>query len=341
MKLITFAVPSYNSQDYLANCVESLLKAGDDCEIIIVNDGSKDKTAEIADEYANKYPDIVKVIHKENGGHGSGVNAGLKNATGMYYKVVDSDDWLDGEAIKVFMEKLREHVKNNDYADLYICNFVYDHVEDQTTYVSHYRKKFPVDRFFTWKEIRPLRLWKMLLMHSLYYRTEALRATGVVLPEHTFYVDNIFAYQPLHGMKKLYYMDIDLYHYFIGRSDQSVNIANVVKRYEQQIRVMDLMFKAHTYDEIRSMCRQERKLSYHILRNILMNTAFFTMAEDSPQRRALLKKMWQDLKERDKKLYRKMKYRSTYALLNPMPWKMKGWVTTASYKFLCKHVKLG
>ena len=65
------------------------------------------------------------------------------------------------------------------------------------------------------------------------------------------------------------------------------------------------------------------------------------MAEDSPQRRALLKKMWQDLKERDKKLYRKMKYRSTYALLNPMPWKMKGWVTTASYKFLCKHVKLG
>lgn len=84
MKIISFAVPCYNSAEYMRKCVDSLLSGGEDVEVIIVNDGSKDGTLEIARGYAEKYPDIVKVIDKENGGHGSGVNAGLKAATGLY-----------------------------------------------------------------------------------------------------------------------------------------------------------------------------------------------------------------------------------------------------------------
>ena len=98
MKYITFTVPCYNSQDYMERCIESLLPGGEDVEIIIVDDGSKDATGEIADYYERQYPSIVKAVHKENGGHGSGVNAGLKRASGMYFKVVDSDDWLDETA---------------------------------------------------------------------------------------------------------------------------------------------------------------------------------------------------------------------------------------------------
>ena len=100
MKKITFTVPCYNSQDYMKRCIDSLLVCKEEGEIIIVDDGSTDRTGEIADEYAKEYPDIVKVIHKENGGHGSGVNAGLEAATGTNFKVVDSDDWLDEERIK-------------------------------------------------------------------------------------------------------------------------------------------------------------------------------------------------------------------------------------------------
>ncbi|MDE6373846.1 MAG: glycosyltransferase, partial [Clostridia bacterium] len=85
MKLITFAVPSYNSQDYLEKCIDSLLTGGDEVEIIIVNDGSTDATARIADAYAEKYPEIVRAVHKPNGGHGSGVNKGLELASGLYY----------------------------------------------------------------------------------------------------------------------------------------------------------------------------------------------------------------------------------------------------------------
>ena len=96
MKLLSIAVPCYNSEDYMRHCIETLLPGGEDVEIIIVDDGStKDRTAEIADEYAAKYPGIVKAVHQENGGHGEAVNTGLRNATGLYFKVVDSDDWLD------------------------------------------------------------------------------------------------------------------------------------------------------------------------------------------------------------------------------------------------------
>ena len=98
MKLLSITVPCYNSQDYMKNCVDSLLEGGNLVEILIVDDGSKDDTAKIADEYAAKYPEIVKAIHQENGGHGEAVNTGLKNATGLYFKVVDSDDWVNKDA---------------------------------------------------------------------------------------------------------------------------------------------------------------------------------------------------------------------------------------------------
>ena len=89
MKLLSIAIPCYNSQDYMESCIESLLVGGEEVEILIVDDGSSDRTAEIADDYARKYPTIVKAIHQENGGHGEAVNAGIRNATGLYFKVVD------------------------------------------------------------------------------------------------------------------------------------------------------------------------------------------------------------------------------------------------------------
>ena len=106
MKLLTITVPCYNSQDYLDRCMESLLVGGEDVEILIVDDGSTDRTAEMADAYAQKYPAIVKVIHKQNGGHGSAVNAGIAGATGLFFKVVDSDDWVKEESYYEILQAL-------------------------------------------------------------------------------------------------------------------------------------------------------------------------------------------------------------------------------------------
>ena len=223
MKLITFTVPCYNSAAYMSHCIETLLPAGEDAEIILVDVGSKDDTGKIADEYAAKYPTIVRVIHQENGGHGEGVNQGIRNATGMYFKVVDSDDWLDDDALAQVMDVLRAQASAEKPVDLVMANYVYEHVADNTRNVVDYTGILPEGRVFKWSEIGHFPPNKNILMHSVIYRTEVLRKSGMVLPKHTFYVDNIFVYQPLPEVETIYYLNLDLYRYFIGRDDQSVN----------------------------------------------------------------------------------------------------------------------
>lgn len=341
MKLISFAVPSYNSQEYMRKCIDSLLTGGDDVEVIIVNDGSKDDTLKIANEYAANYPDIVKVIDKENGGHGSGVNAGLKLASGLYYKVVDSDDWLDAEALKQLLETIKRHQSENTLPDLYITNFIYDKVYENTRHVSAYGDKLPEGVICGWDKLKKFKYSHMMLMHALLYKREKLLESGTVLPEHTFYVDNIYAYKPLPYMQTVCYLNLDLYHYFIGRSDQSVNKANFVKRYEQQIRVMLCMTDSYTWDEIKKMPKGLKRYMWHSLEALMMTTLLFICAECSPERKKALKAMWKHIKEKDRALYKKLRHRSYATVVNYLPWRLRGWLMCLGYDILCKKVKLG
>ena len=153
MKLLSVAVPCYNSQAYMRNCVDSLLEGGDLVEILIVDDGSKDDTGKIADEYAAKYPNIVKAIHQENGGHGEAVNTGIRNATGLYFKVVDSDDWVNAEAYHAILDKLQEITGGPQVLDMMISNFVYEKQGAKRKKVMKYTKYMPEGRIFTWKEM--------------------------------------------------------------------------------------------------------------------------------------------------------------------------------------------
>lgn len=341
MKLISFTVPCYNSQAYMEKCIDSLLTGGGDVEIIIVNDGSKDNTIDIANAYAQKYPDIVKVVDKPNGGHGSGVNAGLKIATGIYYKVVDSDDWLDTDALKKLLDTIKEHQAAGRLPDLYITNFIYDKTIENTKYVSSYEKMMPENEFFGWDKVKKFKLSHMLLMHALMYSREKLLESDTWLPEHTFYVDNLYAYKPLPYMRSIFYLNVDLYHYFIGREDQSVNIKNFVKRYEQQQRVMRLMIDAYSWDDLKKMPKGLKRYMWHNLEVILMNTIFFTCAACDKDRKKALKEMWTHIKERDKKLYKKLRHSSYATSVNYLPWRLRGWVMTKGYFILCKKIKLG
>jgi glycosyltransferase involved in cell wall biosynthesis len=236
MKKISFVVPCYNSEDYMERCIDSLLVGKEDVEIIIVNDGSKDKTGKIADRYQKKYPTIVKAIHKENGGHGSGVNTGIKNATGKYFKVVDSDDWLDKDALIKLLDKINEMESNKNEADLIVCNYVYDHLYENKQRTMSFNNVFKENEICTWNDLGHFKVSQYMIMHSLIYKTKVLKKSKVVLPEHTFYVDNIVAYQPLFSVESIMYLNIDLYHYFIGREDQSVNESVMVGRVDQQIK---------------------------------------------------------------------------------------------------------
>ena len=148
MKLLSITIPCYNSQDYMEKCIESLLVGGEEVEILVVDDGSSDRTAEIADAYAEKYPTIVKAIHQENGGHGEAVNAGIRNATGLYFKVVDSDDWVNKEAYISILKTLYELLRVPETEDLLISNFVYEKQGATRNNVMQYRRCLPQNKIF-------------------------------------------------------------------------------------------------------------------------------------------------------------------------------------------------
>ena len=240
--IITFTVPCYNSADYLDACVESLIPAGNDIEIILVNDGStKDNTSEKIHAWENRLPGIVKAIDQPNKGHGGAVNTGLAAASGRYFKVVDSDDWLDADALPKLMSALRNEMKRERCTDMVVCNYIYDKVHEGTRTVIDYKSVFPQDREFGWHEAGHFKQGQFILMHAVVYRTQLLRDCGITLPEHTFYVDNIFVYVPMATVKTIRYLDLDLYHYFIGREDQSVNESVMMGRIDQQLRITRVM----------------------------------------------------------------------------------------------------
>ena len=153
-KILTITIPCYNSQDYMKKCVDHALLGGELVEILIVDDGSTDDTAKIADAYAEKYPTIVKAIHKENGGHGDAVNTGIAHATGVYFKVVDSDDWLDKEAYKQVLKVLKKLVEDEKDLDVLLSNYIYDKVERRKKRVMRYHGALPEKRIISWEDSR-------------------------------------------------------------------------------------------------------------------------------------------------------------------------------------------
>lgn len=342
MFLISFIVPSYNAEDYLDRAVESILSVpSDHYEIVIVNDGSNDMTAEIADAYEADHPGMIRVVHKENGGHGSAINTGLLHARGLYFKVLDADDWVDASALATLLETIHRHKEGNVLPDLYIHNFVYENQYTDSQFTRHYRKNLPKDQHFTWDRIKRFRASNTLLMHSLLYRTEILRSINFKLPHHTFYVDNIFAYTPLSSVKSIYYADVDLYRYFIGREDQSIHIKNFSRRYDQQIRVMGHMLGAYSYEAIKAMPKGLSQYMFHNLGVIMLVTHMFAVSGDTYESKAQIQSMWHTLKANDRKLYRVMRFKSLPIMVNYLPWKLRKYVMKLGYKVLQRQIKLG
>ena len=301
MKYISFAIPCYNSQEYMAHAIESILPGGEDVEIIIVNDGSRDNTLQIAREYEMKYPEIIQVIDKENGGHGDAVNYGLKKASGKYFKVVDSDDWVREESLQNILTVLREMEKEEKEVDMFIANYVYEKEGAAHKKVVHYRNALPQDTIFRWSDVGHFRLDQYILMHSVIYRTDLLKLCQLELPKHTFYVDNIYVYYPLPHVRKLYYMDEDFYRYYIGREDQSVNEKVMIKRIDQQIFVTKRMIDMYQMREITN-----KKLRSYLKKYLaIMMTVSSILCIRSKDAENLEKKkeLWKYLKQKDKKTF--------------------------------------
>lgn len=336
VKLLTVTVPCYNSEQYMEKCIESLLPGGEDVEIIIVDDGSTDKTGEIADRYAEEYPSMVRVIHQKNSGHGSAVNTGMENATGIYFKVVDSDDWVNKDSYLRILVALRCLVGGHQVIDMVISNFVYEKEGAGRKRVVAFRHVLPDGEVFTWDEVGHFHVAQYILMHSVIYRTRLLTDCGLKLPEHTFYVDNLFVFEPLPYVKNLYYIDTNFYRYYIGRADQSVHESVMIERVDQQIKVNKLMI-----DYLTSTRIANRKTYKYMVKYLdIITTVSSIMLIRAKTAEALEKKreLWAYLKKKDKRLYCRLRHGFMGRTMN-LPGKSGRRISTGLYKIAQKFVQ--
>lgn len=335
MKLLTIAIPCYNSEDYMEKCVDSLLPGGDDVEILIINDGSKDMTREIANAYQKKHPNIVRAIHQENGGHGAAVNAGIKNASGLFFKVVDSDDWVDVESYRAILAKLKELAGGSETLDMMISNFVYEKQGAKHKRVMRYASVLPQNRLFQWEDAKRFRKGQYILMHSVIYRTKLLKDCGLELPEHTFYVDNLFVYEPLPFVKNMYYMDVDFYRYFIGRDDQSVNEKVMIGRIDQQIKVNKLMLDVHDLWKIPN--RKLRRYMFNYLEIITVISTVMLIRSGTKENLEKKRELWRYIKQQDLRLFHHLRMGIMGNTMN-LPGRGGRKISIAAYKISQKVV---
>lgn len=325
--LLTVVIPAWNAEDYLARALDSVVDVGE-VEVLVVDDGSTDGTAALAQRYVERFAG-VRLLRKDNGGHGSAINTGLAHARGEYIKVVDADDWLDRQALLRVLATLRELVAGGRAVDLLVSNFVYEKVGKRTKTAVRYGGALPRGRVLTWRGTRRFAKRQYLMMHALTYRTAVLRDVGLRLPEHTFYVDNLYALVPLHRVATLYYLDVDLYRYFIGRADQSVHERVMLQRLDQQLRVNRMML-----DHVSRTPVDEPKLRRYLLHYVELTCAvsstLLTRA-GTPAALAEKDRLWVQLRAADPWLYRRARW-SVLGQISNLPGRAGRRATVLAYR---------
>lgn len=338
MKLLTVTVPCYNSAAYIERCLNSLLPGGAEMDVIVIDDGSTDETGAIADRYGKDYPDIVRVIHQPNGGHGEGINQGLKHAQGIYFKVVDSDDRLDHDSLLKLLDVLRLYSAADNRLDLIVNDYVYDQTDREAVFSVNYRAAMKPGRPLTWEEIRRFPMHKQFMIHSLVYRTDLLREMPLVLPKHTFYEDNLYIYQPLPYTKRVYYLNEPLYGYFIGREDQSIAEKNILKRLDQLSRMAELMATSYSLKELKAL---PKSLYGYMLNNcagMLATTSALQFIKGTEESLAQNRHMWQTIRDFDETLYLRLRRHPLGRVASPQG-KTGQKTLVGGYRFVRKIIK--
>jgi glycosyltransferase involved in cell wall biosynthesis len=323
MKALSVIVPCYNSQDYIRRCVDSILLPGNipdgGVEILIVNDGSTDQTGVIAEEYQKRHPGVVRVIHQANGGHGAAVSTGITHSAGAFIKVVDSDDWVDAASYAKVLETLSIFIDTcaadtPDTPDMVICNFVYEKQSKERKTAMRYANVFPQERVFGWNETGHFRKGQYLLMHSIIYRAAILRESGMELPRHTFYVDNLYAYIPLKSVKKMFYLDVDFYHYYIGREGQSVQEEEMIRMIDQQLLVNRMMITSLELDVVHD--KRQRNYLFSYLEIVTIISSIMLIRAGGSNNLQKKKSLWNFIKTYNRRLYYKLRYGLLGQLVN-------------------------
>ena len=306
-KLLTVTVPAYNADPWLEYNLNSLCQKDclEDLEIIVVDDGSADRTGEIAESFAARYPDTVRVIHKENGGHGSGVNTGIREARGKYFKVVDADDWVEEESFRTLVQ----YLKTAD-DDIVSSGFLW--AKDNG---SGYPATFPVEAEFKepFKGVRYRETYRFeeiaeqlyLKIHNLTYRTALLKEHGIELDEHCYYVDTEYITYPIPFVETVSFLPDFVYRYRINRAGQSMSLKQMQKYAENYDRVLQSLLSFYDSGTVKECSEKKRRY----IANIIARTAaaririFLSMPACKENKEAMVR-FDENLKKEHPEIYR-------------------------------------
>lgn len=283
-KVVSICIPSYNVECYLDRCLLSLVSCAHarNLEIIVVNDGSKDGTLEIARAYEQHYPDIVRVIDKPNGGHGSTINAALAQATGRYFRIIDGDDWVD---VKSFDELIDNILDKGIDADLISSNYYQVYFEDGHTVA--WEKQGGSDYYEVYDFASSDFTMEYFTMASAMFKTSVLREPGFALQEHTFYVDVEYLLFPIPYTRTVVFAPEYVYRYAVGNADQSINPSTFTNRYDHHDRVIRRML-AYYEEHVPDMGAGQRDYMRSLfVRHLLQSHYLLSLVWDPDRERGL------------------------------------------------------
>lgn len=320
-KVLTITIPSYNVEKYLKQTLDSFLSPEilEEVEVLIVDDGSKDRTAEIGKVYERQYPQTFRVISKENGGHGSTINRGIQEAKGTYFKVVDGDDWVDTENFVKLVKVLK-----NCTAQYVVTN--YYEVNDVTG------EKTPVD----YKVLKEKEIWsfeeagkrKQIAMHALVIQTSILKENQIRLDEHCFYVDVEYVLYPIPYVETVQFLDLFVYMYRLAVMTQSVSLQGYQKHMQNHI---DVILHLTDFFQEYAKTGTEGKIDYIGKRIAQMVgdqiTVFMSFPEKDREIRQKFRAFDRELKEKSPEIYRRSGEESgTLRLFRKMNFKCYAWI---------------
>lgn len=304
-KTLSIVVPAYNVEKYLQRCLDSMIveEILGDIEVLVINDGSHDRTEEIAKSYSVRYPETFFVYTKENGGHGSGINYGIRYAKGKYFKVVDGDDWLNTKELAAFVGMLKNRTEDIVASD-YLC------IEDGSDrvlaekYATDNKRHYGQRALFDNGDIE-----HVIKMHALTIRTDILKKNRIVIDEHCYYVDCEYITYPIPFAESIYYDTHVIYMYRLGRNGQSVDIKSMQRNRMQHQRVLGSLLKF--YEDLPNISEEKRRYIERAIGQIMENQfqIYISMGLKRGIRQEL--KDWdRQLKERYPRIYAATKKKS-------------------------------
>lgn len=302
-KILTVSIAAYNVQKYIENTINSLLVDNiEDLEILVEDDGGTDNTANIVKKYEEKYPGIIKLVHKENGGYGSTINKSIELAQGKYFKQLDGDDWYEHENFEKFLELLRK----TDADVVYTPFLKFFENDNQYEQIDFFDKK--IDKIHNLSDII-LKANHHLNMYTLCYKTEILKSNHIKLLEHCFYTDTQYAMYPITMAKTINITHIPIYIYRIGREEQSMSLSGHIKHYKDHVRVSKDIIDFYNNKKFSENIK--KYISNYAVKHITTTISEFYMVLDNTKNNLEeIKKFEKYILENSKEIYNRIEEKS-------------------------------